>query len=367
MSSLEVGIVGLPNVGKSTLFNAITKAGAEAANYPFCTIEPNVGVVAVPDERLEVLTKMYNSKKTTPASVRFVDIAGLVKGASKGEGLGNKFLEHIRQVDAVAHVVRCFEDENITHVDNTINPLRDIETIQTELCLADLDIVEKRLEKLTKILKSGNKDAKVENEILQKIKDALNEGKTARSLDLTEEEIFTIRDTNLLTLKPTLYIANVAEDEVSDAEKNPHVAKVKKLAESEGAQVVTICAKVESEIAELDNDEAKEFLADLGLESSGLDRLIHAAFDLLGLMTFLTSGADECRAWTIKKGTPAVKAAGKIHSDIERGFIRAEIVNYDDLVKLGSVNAAREKGLVRLEGKDYIMQDGDVTYFRFNV
>ena len=236
MSSLEVGIVGLPNVGKSTLFNAITKAGAEAANYPFCTIEPNVGVVAVPDERLEVLTKMYNSKKTTPASVRFVDIAGLVKGASKGEGLGNKFLEHIRQVDAVAHVVRCFEDENITHVDNTINPLRDIETIQTELCLADLDIVEKRLEKLTKILKSGNKDAKVENEILQKIKDALNEGKTARSLDLTEEEIFTIRDTNLLTLKPTLYIANVAEDEVSDAEKNPHVAKVKKLAESEGAQ-----------------------------------------------------------------------------------------------------------------------------------
>lgn len=367
MSSLEVGIVGLPNVGKSTLFNAITKAGAEAANYPFCTIEPNVGVVAVPDERLAVLTKMYNSKKTTPASVRFVDIAGLVKGASKGEGLGNKFLEHIRQVDAVAHVVRCFEDENITHVDNTIDPLRDIETIQTELCLADLDIVERRLEKLTKILKSGNKDAKVENEILQKVKDALNEGKTARSLDLTDEELFTIRETNLLTLKPTLYIANVSEDEVSGAEKNPHVAKVKKLAESEGTQVVTICAKVESEIAELDDDEAKEFLADLGLENSGLDRLIHAAFDLLGLMTFLTSGADECRAWTIKKGTTAVKAAGKIHSDIERGFIRAEIVNYDDLVKLGSVNAAREKGLVRLEGKDYIMQDGDVTYFRFNV
>ena len=366
MSSLEVGIVGLPNVGKSTLFNAITKAGAEAANYPFCTIEPNVGVVAVPDKRLEVLTKMYNSKKTTPATVRFVDIAGLVKGASKGEGLGNKFLEHIRQVDAVAHVVRCFEDENITHVANTIDPLRDIDTIQTELCLADLDIVERRLEKLAKLLKSGSKDAKVENEILQRVKDNLNEGKTARSLELTEEELFTIRETNLLTLKPTLYIANVAEDEVAGAD-NDYVAQVKKLAANEGAQVVVICAKVESEIAELDDEEAQEFLSDLGLKSSGLDRLIHAAFDLLGLMTFLTSGADECRAWTIKKGTTAVKAAGKIHSDIERGFIRAEIVNYDDLVKLGSVNAAREKGLVRLEGKDYIMQDGDVTYFRFNV
>lgn len=367
MSSLEVGIVGLPNVGKSTLFNAITKAGAEAANYPFCTIEPNVGIVAVPDERLKVLTKMYNSKKTTPATVRFVDIAGLVKGASKGEGLGNKFLEHIRQVDAVAHVVRCFEDENITHVADTIDPLRDIDTIQTELCLADLDIVEKRLEKLTKILKSGNKDAKVESELLQKIKSALNEAKPARSLDLTDDELFMIRDCNLLTLKPNLYIANVAEDEISDAEKNPYVAKVKNLAEKENAQVVTICAKVEAEIAELDDEEAKEFLTELGLESSGLDRLIHAAFDLLGLMTFLTSGPDECRAWTIKKGTPAVKAAGKIHSDIERGFIRAEIVNYDDLTRLGSVNAAREKGLVRLEGKDYIMQDGDVTYFRFNV
>lgn len=367
MSSLEVGIVGLPNVGKSTLFNAITKAGAEAANYPFCTIEPNVGIVAVPDERLNVLTKMYNSKKTTPATVRFVDIAGLVKGASKGEGLGNKFLEHIRQVDAIAHVVRCFEDENITHVANTIDPLRDIDTIQTELCLADLEIIDKRLERLSRVLKSGNKEAKAENEILNKIKTALDAAKPARSVDLTADELFAIRETNLLTLKPNLYVANVSEDEAANYSENPHVAKVIELAKTEGAQVVVICAKVESEIAELDDEEAKEFLADIGLESSGLDRLIHAAFDLLGLMTFLTSGPDECRAWTIRKGTPAVKAAGKIHSDIERGFIRAEIVNYDDLVKLGSIAAAREKGLVRLEGKDYIMQDGDVTYFRFNV
>ena len=365
MSNLEVGIVGLPNVGKSTLFNAITKAGAEAANYPFCTIEPNVGVVAVPDPRLDVLTKLYSSKKTTPASVRFVDIAGLVKGASKGEGLGNKFLEHIRQVDAIAHVVRCFEDENITHVADTIDPLRDIDTIQTELCLADLDVVDKRLAKVAKLLKSGSKEAKLESEILERVKNSLDAAKPARSLNLTEDELAAIRDANLLTLKPTLYIANVAEDDL--AEENSYVKKVRDLADREEAQVVVICAKVEEEIAELDDAEAKEFLADLGLDASGLDRLIHAAFDLLGLMTFLTAGADECRAWTIKKGTPAVKAAGKIHSDIERGFIRAEIVNYDDLIRLGSINAARDKGLVRLEGKDYIMQDGDVTYFRFNV
>ena len=365
MSNLEVGIVGLPNVGKSTLFNAITKAGAEAANYPFCTIEPNVGVVAVPDGRLDVLTKLYNSKKTTPALVRFVDIAGLVKGASKGEGLGNKFLEHIRQVDAIAHVVRCFADENITHVADTIDPLRDIDTIQTELCLADLDVVDKRLAKVAKLLKSGSKEARAEADVLERVKISLDAAKPARSLNLTDDELTLIRDANLLTLKPVLYVANVAEDELTS--ENANVAEVRKLAETEGAQVVVICAKVEAEIAELDADEAKEFLSDLGLDASGLDRLIHAAFDLLGLMTFLTAGADECRAWTIAKGTPAVKAAGKIHSDIERGFIRAEIVNYDDLIRLGSITAARDKGLVRLEGKDYIMQDGDVTYFRFNV
>ena len=368
MSNLEVGIVGLPNVGKSTLFNAITKAGAEAANFPFCTIEPNVGVVAVPDERLNVLHKMYDSKKTTPASVRFVDIAGLVKGAANGEGLGNKFLEHIRQVDAVAHVVRCFDDANITHVEGGVDPLRDIDIIQTELCLADLEVVEKRIMRLAKIAKSGNKEAKVEDEILRKIKESLDNGKPARQVELTADELEMIKDINLLTLKPTLYVTNVAEDEVATAyEENAYVQKVKEFAKAENAEVVAISARVEAEIAELDAEEAKAFLEDLGETESGLDRLIKAAFDLLGLQTFLTAGPDECRAWTITKGTTAPKAAGKIHTDFERGFIRAEIVNYDDLIANGSVAAAREKGQVRVEGKDYVMQDGDVVNFRFNV
>jgi len=368
LSNLEVGIVGLPNVGKSTLFNAITKAGAEAANFPFCTIEPNVGVVAVPDERLNVLHKMYDSKKTTPASVRFVDIAGLVKGAANGEGLGNKFLEHIRQVDAVAHVVRCFDDANITHVEGGVDPLRDIDIIQTELCLADLEVVEKRIMRLAKIAKSGNKEAKVEDEILRRIKESLDNGKPARQVELTSDELDMIKDINLLTLKPTLYVANVAEDEVATAfDENAYVQKVKEFAKAENAEVVAISARVEAEIAELDAEEAKAFLEDLGESESGLDRLIKAAFDLLGLQTFLTAGPDECRAWTITKGTTAPKAAGKIHTDFERGFIRAEIVNYDDLIANGSVAAAREKGQVRVEGKDYVMQDGDVVNFRFNV
>ena len=360
--------MGLPNVGKSTLFNAITKAGAEAANFPFCTIEPNVGVVAVPDERLNVLHEMYASKKTTPASVRFVDIAGLVKGAANGEGLGNKFLEHIRQVDAVAHVVRCFDDANITHVEGGVDPLRDIDIIQTELCLADLEVVEKRLARLVKIAKSGSKEAKVEEEILQRIKEALDNGKPVRQVELSADELEMIKDINLLTIKPTLYVANVAEDEVATAyDENPYVQKVKEFAQAEKAEVVAISARVEAEIAELDAEEAKAFLEDLGETESGLDRLIKAAFDLLGLQTFLTAGPDECRAWTITKGTTAPKAAGKIHTDFERGFIRAEIVNYDDLVANGSVAAAREKGQVRVEGKDYVMQDGDVVNFRFNV
>ena len=368
MSNLEVGIVGLPNVGKSTLFNAITRAGAQAENYPFCTIEPNVGVVDVPDARLAVLHEMYQSKKTTPAAVRFVDIAGLVKGASKGEGLGNKFLEHIRQVGAIAHVVRCFEDADITHVEGAVDPIRDIGIITTELCLADLETVEKRREKLLRAMKSGSKEAKAEASLLERVASSLSEGRPARQLDFSEEEAALLRELTLLTMKPTLYVANVAEDEAATAEKeNPFVQRVKEYAAAEGAEVVAISAKVEAEIAELSGEEAKEFLAAIGLAESGLDRLIKKAFSLLNLMTFLTAGPDECRAWTITRGTTAPKAAGKIHSDIERGFIRAEIVTYDDLVAAGSTAAAREKGQVRLEGKEYIMQDGDVTYFRFNV
>lgn len=367
MSNLEVGIVGLPNVGKSTLFNAITKAGAEAANYPFCTIEPNVGVVDVPDPRLQKLEEMYKTKRTLPASVRFVDIAGLVKGAAQGEGLGNKFLAHIRQVDAVAQVVRCFEDENITHVEGGIDPLRDIAIINTELCLADLETVEKRAERVAKLAKSGDKTARMEQELLGKLSAMLGDALPARRVEMNEIEQELVRDLNLLTLKPILFIANVGEGEVADPDSNPHVAKVREYAAEEGAEVIVVSAKVESEIAELDEEDAKEFLAELGLSESGLDKLIKASFKLLGLITFLTAGVQEVRAWTIRQGTKAPEAGGKIHSDIERGFIRAEIVSYDDLMAAGSMAAAREKGQVRLEGKDYVMKDGDVTYFRFNV
>ncbi|MCE5285470.1 MAG: redox-regulated ATPase YchF [Pelosinus sp.] len=366
-TNLEVGIVGLPNVGKSTLFNAITKAGAEAANYPFCTIEPNVGVVEVPDERLGKLEQMYKSKKVVPAAMRFVDIAGLVKGASKGEGLGNKFLAHIREVDAIAQVVRCFTDENITHVEGGIDPLRDIEIINTELCLADLETLEKRMERATKLLKTGDKKVQAEVAILNKIKEVLEQALPARRVELSADDAELIKDLNLMTLKPVLFVANVREDEAAEPEKNPYVQKVQQYAAEEGAGVIAVSAKVEAEIAELPVEDAAEFLAELGLGESGLDKLIRASHKLLGLMTFLTAGEQEVRAWTITKGTKAPQAGGKIHSDIERGFIRAEIVSYNDLMACGSHVAAREKGLVRLEGKEYVMQDGDVTYFRFNV
>ena len=363
---MKIGIVGLPNVGKSTMFNAITNAGAECANYPFCTIEPNVGVVPVPDERLDNLAKMYNPQKITHAIIEFVDIAGLVKGASKGEGLGNKFLSHIREVDSIVEVVRCFEDPNVVHVDGNINPLRDIETINLELIFADIETVEKRLDRAKKQLKADKK-YQAEIDLFEKIKKTLEEGKSARTIDFSEEEKDLLKDTYLLTLKPILYIANVSEEQLASVDSDKYVKQVQDYTKTENAKVIPLCVKIEEELSTLDENDKKEMLEALGLEESGLDKVIKASYDLLGLMSFLTAGEPEVRAWTIKKGTKAPQAAGKIHSDIERGFIRAEIVSYDDLIKEGSMNAVKEKGLLRSEGKEYIMQDGDVVLFRFNV
>ena len=368
IEKMKLGIVGLPNVGKSTLFNSLTKAGAESANYPFCTIDPNVGVVTVPDERLKLLGDFYHSKKVTPAVIEFVDIAGLVKGASKGEGLGNQFLANIREVDAIVHVVRCFEDSNVIHVDGSIDPIRDIETINLELIFSDLEILERRIAKVTKTARM-DKEAAKELDFLQKVKTHLEDGKMAITMEMeNEDEEAWMSTYNLLTWKPVIYAANVAEGDLADdGESNSHVQAVRKYAAEQNSEIFVICAEIEEEISELDDDEKKMFLEDLGLTESGLEKLVKASYHLLGLMSFLTSGEDETRAWTIKIGTKAPQAAGKIHTDFERGFIKAEVVNYQDLLDCGSYAGAREKGLVRMEGKEYVVQDGDVILFRFNV